>query len=533
MNLQPQQKLLNYTRSKHLGLILGLVACLLLKNFTLFQAGQFVSEDSFFFYATAYNKSWIGSVTTPYAGYLHVLPMILAELLWNVPFQVLPWVNFLVALCLSTFLLSWLYTPYCRRLIPSDAHRFTCVILIACTPFQPNLGMLLGLHWYLSFFLGVFLLSDLPEKPLYVCIGGCIVVIAAWSSPASIVLIPFAIHRCWTLKTKNAHYIPLAFAAASIAYIVTILLVFKPNSGQPNMAAPLTAIAASFKMLHEGILLQSIFGTQMHHWGGSLFASLLKLTVVGTVISALWLQRRRVAAKYAIAFLFIGMSMLGLTMLRGHQSMLILEAEGLHSERYLTTPTFYLFTALFILFSQAILRTLKQGRATQVTLSFGVIAWLCLLVYKSPPLHGDTPIESAFPHHEKARILKQYERRFAEGGQAETLALPGWTPVETMRLKIGGGRLCKTPTMLTCIFGDELIQLSADTYTVSWLGTFKIIDEDWLQHHEWGLTRILGYQGGFYWFQDANRQRYLSGPAIYPRRFEYPIPGAIRIRQTN
>jgi len=524
---------LEYSLRKHLILIGALVIALLVKNAPLFLAGQFVSEDSFYFYATAYNLPLVESLTTPYAGYLLVLPMLLAELLWNVPFEFLPWINSLTALCISTALLSWLYTPHCRNLIQSDGLRLACVIILAFTPFQPNLGMLLGLHWYLAYFLGIFLLCELPKRRFAITASCCFVVLAAWSTPASIVLIPVACYRWWMLRKDVTRHIPLCFAAASIAYVIAILFAFKPASSQQHMAALSTAVLASFKMLHEGILLQSILGVKLGTTLPNPLTAIIKLSIGAVLASAFWRGRKEATTQRAAVLLCVGLCMLGLTMLRGHQSRLILEANGLHSERYLTTPSFYIWAVIFTLAAPYINRATSTTKAPQLWLYTASLGGLFLLIYGAPPLSGKTPIEQAFPHQAKADALAAYERKFELSGQGETLALPGWTPIESMRLKIGGGRICKQPTELSCIFGNELQQIDEQHYRVDWLGEFERIDDDWIEHESWGRIAVIGYDEGFYWFQAPDGQQYLSGPAIYPKRFEYPIKGAIRIPRNN
>jgi hypothetical protein len=526
-------QLFEYSLKKHLVLVVALVVILFAKNAPLFLAGQFVAEDSFYFYATAYNKPFLESITTPYAGYLHVMPMILAEALWTVPFKFLPWINHLVALSTCSALLSWLYSPLCRKLIQADRLRMICVLFLALTPLQPNLGMLLGLHWYLSYFLGIFLLSDLPKGRIAILISSCFVVLAAWSAPASIILIPIALYKWWSERTARSRYIPLCFAAASIAYALAIIFVFKPAGTQPGSAPLIDIIRGSWKMLHEGILFQCVLGVKLSAILPKILAISFKAISATCLIALLWISRKKRSYGYVITLLLIGFAMLVMTMTREFQSKSLLQSTGLTAERYLTTPTFYIWTALFIILSQYWSQIQKARTPIRLVLGSIAIGLLCLWIHGAPDLHGKTPLEQAFPHQEKVDLLEAYEQRYQSGGQPETLALPGWIPMHCMILEVGGGRYCETPSELTCIFGDDLKEIGIDHYKVDWFGEFQQLNEYWVDHEAWGEITIFSYEGGHYWFSDIYGQKYLSGPAIYPERFKYPPKGAIRIQKDH
>jgi len=522
-----QKGLFAYSGSTHLGLVIFVGLFLFIKNAPLFLAGQFVSEDAFYFYETAYNADWITAVTTPYAGYLHVLPMLLAELLWQLPFAVLPWVNHAVALTLCVLLLSWFYTPYCRNLVASDGARAACVMIMALMPYQPNLGMLLGLHWYLSFAVGLILLGDLPRKRVPIAALSVFVVLAAWSAPATVVLLPVAVVRWWLWRKDARRYVPLSFAAAGIAYALAIQFVFKPGSSQPGFAEVGTAIEASWIMLTEGLLINSVWGLGVGSRLPSSAALILQVAVVAAVLACLWRGRSSARTWLGVILIGIGGLMLGLTMLRGFQSALIVKMGEPAAERYLATPSFYLWAGLFVIVATSVPQLKLRGKMLGL---LSLLSVACLLIWDAPPLSGKTPLSEALPHARKAQLLTEYEARVADGGQAETLALPGWTPIECMRLKIGGGRECVDGETLACIFGTDLKTLGEGRYQIDWLGELELIEGAWYRHEALGVIAPTGYQKGYYWFQGANGQRYLSGPAIYPKMFEYPSKNMIWTR---
>jgi hypothetical protein len=92
-----------------------------------------------------------------------------------------------------------------------------------------------------------------------------------------------------------------------------------------------------------------------------------------------------------------------------------------------------------------------------------------------------------------------------------------------MSLQIGGGRESTINPTLESIFGQDWVPLQDGQYEVEWLGRFRRRQDNWIEHETEGLIAAISYQKGFYWFQRADGPRFLTGPAIYPRTFEYPL----------
>lgn len=515
---------LKYSFRTHLGLIALLVLVLFLKNAPLFLAGQFVGEDSFYFYETAYNQPWYLAVTTPYAGYLHVLPMLLAELLWNLPFSILPWSNHIVALFLCVGALSWFYTPFCRSLIESDNVRAGVVCFLALMPFQPNLGMLLGLHWYVAFTVGLILLGELPRRHFGTISISVFAVLSAWSSPSTIVLIPIAVIRWWLLRSDRRRILPMSFLIASLSYLLAILWLFKPMSSQSHYADYLVAAQATWQMFHEGLFLRAIVGLGFADFIPSIVKAVLQVTAFFALIWFSWRQRQSPRIWLGLCMIVVSLMILILTMFRGHQSALVLKTDLLLIERYLTTPAFYFMTGVAVLLAPY----MKHISRYLLVILYSVC--LLFLFWGATPLSGKYPLDLAFPHRDKVKALKKYDKMYLSGEiEGETLAMPGWTPYQAMRLRIGGGRYCENPDSLSCIFGKKLTVLTEGKYEVDWFGTFDVVDRNWLNHEELGRIKMLGYSRGFYWYMDKLGQRYVTGPAIYPNCLTFPPKGMFRL----
>lgn len=516
-----------YTIPRHLSVIAVIAALLFVRNLALFSASQFVAEDSFFFYATAYNKPFLESLATPYAGYLHALPMALAELLWNFPFEVLPLANHVVALLIDAVCLSWIFAPSCRPLIRSDGFRLACAPLLAVVPFQPNAGMLLGLHWYLTFMLTLLVLGELPRRTYAIGSACALAVLGTWTAPGTIVLVPVAFAR-WFLNQKHPgrHFL-LALGTAATAHAVLAVAVFRPATGATFTPGLDVAWKAFGKMLTDGLLVPSLIGTRLSYAvTDDIVGGVLACAVVVVFAAVLWSNRRGSAVCLALLLLTVALGVLFLTMMRGHQSSLLLVRPDIRLERYLTVPTLLMWTAILVLLAEWME---KKTRKLRIGLGAAGAVVAATFYVTEPKLANSERLAEAIPHSGKVQLLREYELRYAHQGEAETLALPGWSPIECMVLEIGGGRECDAPNDLHCVFGPALQTRGDRRYVVDWFGEFTRSEDGSIVHPRLGRMQVLGFGRGLYWLADESGQQFLTGPAFYPRLVRWPPEGLISV----
>lgn len=278
-------------------------------------------------------------------------------------------------------------------------------------------------------------------------------------------------------------------------------------------------------MLTQGLLLKTLIGVGLAESLPALLQIMISLGIVVGVCYLSFTLRNTPQCRVALIMITTAGFILILAMFRGHQSALVLKTHLLFVERYLTTPTFYFITAIFVLIAPHLSRVRTGALVPLYLILLGLLCW------GATPLSGRYPLDEAFAHDSKAKELRYYEARHTENDTfAETLAIPGWIPYDRMLLKIGGGRVCKTPDDFSCIFGEDLVSTGDGAYEVRWFGSFQKVEDDWVQHEALGRIALLGFNNGFYWYQTPNGQKFLTGPAIYPRSLEYPPKNMVKLK---
>ena len=172
------------------------------------------------------------SITTPYAGYLHVITRILSQLCVSVlPLENLPcgffWVSFIIPLAVFAYVLSTPNIPlFIRLLIPVSVL------------FSPTDGevffTLTNTHWIIALIYPIILFHACTQTWRETAITSFIISAIGINDPHIFIAYPFFIGRIYRFKNCNRE--KMIFLAASIAFIIQALtLSLSPTS--PTMQA--------------------------------------------------------------------------------------------------------------------------------------------------------------------------------------------------------------------------------------------------------------------------------------------------------
>ncbi|HCT75983.1 MAG TPA: hypothetical protein DGT23_05190 [Micromonosporaceae bacterium] len=215
------------------------------------------AEDGSVFLASAFSQSTLDSLSTPYAGYLHLVPRLLSELVSLLPVSSAA-AGVAVLAALTTGLLALLVFVASRDHLPSLPARLLVSTVVVLVPVgQEELpNSIANLHWPALYALFWVLLWRPTSR------AGRIVAIAAvalisLSDLLSLVFAPLALWLWWRRRDRHSLTLGIALAVGLVTQFSVVLFgqserVLTP---EPVMWAPWYAIRA----VPVGVLGQRLF----------------------------------------------------------------------------------------------------------------------------------------------------------------------------------------------------------------------------------------------------------------------------------
>ena len=202
---------------------------------------QFWAEDGVeFFYTQVAYGTW-HALVQPHAGYLHLIPRLVAAGSSVFPARVVPLVYNLSAFSIAAWSCTIFSLPWCRPLLRSDSQRTLLCLLMATSFYADELiGTITNAQWFL--FVPALLILILPaEKPerspgrvTWVAAG--LVFLIGLSAPLVAILLPVAV---WTAKRRGrrAALVPAVLILATFIQVGVTLLGHsseRPGPRQPT-----------------------------------------------------------------------------------------------------------------------------------------------------------------------------------------------------------------------------------------------------------------------------------------------------------
>ncbi len=469
------------------------------------RTGEFVAEDGWVFFADAWNQAFPGSLLLPYAGYFHVLPRLLAELCTLLPVFSQPHAYAAIGLGLNAAILSAFYLPAFRHVLPSDATRLGLVLLLALAPHAQNLGLLLGLHWYLALALCLLLIAPAPTGPAGQLGLGSVALLCAWSSPSTLVLTPFVLLTAWRSR-DHAKRLKLGFIGGTLLVVALLVLWLRVGHAErtgdfhwPDLAAALD------RLVLRGWLGASLLGPRLAGLLAAkspLLLDIFGLAALSALAAALWKNRARDFIRPVVLLLGGGLLMLVLSLTRtAYVAELATLVLPVHT-RYLTAPTLLLYVGLGILGAHLLSRAQLAG-------VLGVVAGL--LLFSLPGQNHWARGVATYHLRDALPAIQQLEQQTGPASLYVPADIPYWGPV----LEKNGGVLIPPGTGLASAVGAR--PEAAGQY-VSWLGRFTAQPEGtWINHEALGRLAFTGVERGRVFFRDPAGRLIFTSPLLYPK----------------
>lgn len=311
-------------------------------------------EDATVFYRDALHLSLAESITKPYNGYAHALPRLLAEVgSWLPPEWYSAW-----AAASSTFVVSLLALFLYFASAPLLHAPIRQAILAASLLVLPVLSLevlaaLCNLQWYLLIAC-VFAVLFPVEQWSGIVVRAVIVVVAALTSPLSILLVPIALYQLITfLRLRDMwrrFVVPVLYLGASMGQLLVYLHAEHHPIGdgvQPPLGSVLDDIAELYSagvVLYGG--LDTVVSTNLwisSPWPGWVAAALVSALLL------VKLRRARPTARWWIAgFALASVAVFVFTMVQRSERIEPALSFPPTDSRYWVAPQFLLLVALLV-----------------------------------------------------------------------------------------------------------------------------------------------------------------------------------------
>jgi len=252
-----QNRIANY---KNIAFIFITIFILIVRKSDSLANPQLWAEDGVIFFAQQYEYG-AAAIFTPYAGYLHIVPRIIAALA-NAFFSYanIPTVYNYTSLFITIIVVAHCFSP--RLQLPLKPLLAFSMVLVPQALNEVFLNIT-NLQWILCILLVLVLLKDAPNSKygnyaLQICTDFCIILFAGLTGPFMIIMFPFFAWKYFNIKKIYGKILlMMAFCTASIQlfYIVSS-----------------TAFVQEGSMLNLDIFI-SVFGRKM--FGGLFFGKSL------------------------------------------------------------------------------------------------------------------------------------------------------------------------------------------------------------------------------------------------------------------
>ena len=503
---------------KHALLWLGVFLILTARVPLLWQTGEFVGEDGWVFFAGAFNAPWTDSLFTPFAGYFRFEARLLAELGSGLPVATQPYAFAFVGLGVNALVISLFYFPGFRhllasdghRLLASDGHRLVVVGMLALAPNAENLGLLTGLHWYLSFGLTLLLVIDPPDHRA----GRVMMVIASsvciWSSPSALVLLPFFAFRWLNVSDPFMKRWSAAIVIQLVLFALSVL-VLRGTEGtrSGDFDRGMIFLAAEHLMVRgwfvSGVLGRSVAQSLMDR--SPLLIDLLGLLMMAGLGALMWrTKKNREVGPILLVVAAALMVMFSLTRTAYIEELAELDLP--RHVRYLTAPTLILIVAIWVLASRLLAAKSKWWWGLAAVQATALIAGMRAETHWARPA-GEFRLRDFTP------AIAAFERDHMQSGTPGSLYVPSDIPYWGLVLESAGGELHRPEEGLSAALG--LAEFS-DDWIPSWLGSFRVLEGNKrIEHERWGRLIYTGTELGRVWFVDNDGRQLFTSPLLYPR----------------
>jgi hypothetical protein len=189
---------------RFLALWLFIFIALFLRRPDALTNSQFWAEDALVFFAQQLTLGFSKALFHPYAGYLHVIPRLIAFLVASLPVKWIPFAYSFLTLFISSLCCAAFAGPWCRNLLRSDGLRATCCLVVATgLQFGKELiGVVANLQWFLAIGAATLVFRNKEGKePAWLAVTLAVLgMLIGLTAPLTFAFVPFLLAQCLTSR---------------------------------------------------------------------------------------------------------------------------------------------------------------------------------------------------------------------------------------------------------------------------------------------------------------------------------------------
>lgn len=340
------------------------------------------AEDGATFLTDALTRPSLSPLLTPYHGYLHVAPRLIAEIASALPISLAPFAMSLGAALVVSGLALYVFVVS-RELLPSRWARgvlsMTMVLPLAAGHETSNNSA--NLHWYLTFAC-FWALFARPMSFGVILVSSTVVMSAALSSPLTTLFAPMALTHLGTRSDLGQRVIASAFLVGLAVQVLSVFL-SPPEVGFSDSKlldlAPMYGVSVAGSLLVGERLLDD--ASSLLDWGFPVIALIL---VAGLCVMGATGGDRKRRTLIISTFVYSLILYCVPVFIRGTRLLTSVDVANIGASRYSVLPVFFLVTmTVLVFFGRGIDRNrLWQARS-------GVLVVLMTLAVVNYPLENE------------------------------------------------------------------------------------------------------------------------------------------------
>lgn len=217
---------------------------------------QFWAEDGVIWYADAYNRGVIYSLTAPVAGYYQTISRLVGIFAQLFPFGYAPLIFNLAAIFIKILVVNFLLSARFSNLIPSLSGRVLIAFIYLAMPnsYETHAN-LTNAQWHLAILAFLIIVAAPSERLFWKTFDFAAILISALSGPFCLLLLPVAAVK-WLKSREKSTLITLAILIFASVIQTTALL----SAERPSKQLLGASIELFLKIVGGQLFVASIIG---------------------------------------------------------------------------------------------------------------------------------------------------------------------------------------------------------------------------------------------------------------------------------